>query len=136
MLTNETELRVRYPECDPMGIAHHGTYATWFEIGRSDLLRQTGVSYRNLEEAGEFLPIVDVYIRYKKPARYDDVLRLVSKMTYVSKAKIIFEYELYRDGIMLATGKTTNACINAQGKLQSVPKIILASFEADQALNT
>jgi len=132
MKIHEIEIRVRYPECDPMGFAHHGVYATWFEMGRSEMLRQSGVSYKELEGRGELLPVVDLHIRYKKPARYDDVLRLRSKMTEVTRAKIVFEYELLRDEMLLATGKTVNACIDGEGRLRSIPDVIFDAFEVEK----
>lgn len=128
----EIEIRVRYPECDPMGFAHHGVYATWFEMGRSEMLRQSGVSYKELEEREELLPVVDLSIRYKKPARYDDVLRLRSTMAEVTRAKIIFEYELLRDELLLATGRTVNACIDGEGKLRPIPDVIFDAFEVEK----
>jgi len=115
-----------------MGFAHHGVYATWFEMGRSEMLRQSGVSYKELEERGELLPVVDLHIRYKKPARYDEVLRLRSTMAEVTRAKIVFEYELLRGEMLLATGKTVNACIDREGKLRSIPDVIFDAFEVEK----
>jgi len=131
MDTHEITIRVRYPECDPMGFAHHRVFATWFEIGRSEMLRSKGVSYKELEDHGHLLPVVDIRVRYKKPARYDDLLRLVSRMTEMTRAKIIFEYELFRDDLLLATGRTVNACIDRDGALQPIPDIIFKSFDME-----
>lgn len=133
MNVHEIEFRVRYPECDPMGFAHHGMFATWFEMGRSEMLRQGGTSYRALEEAGQFLPVVEINIRYRKPARYDDVLRLVSTVSSITRAKIVFEYQLYRAHELLTTGRSVNACINRSGQLCPIPDIIQKAFQAESA---
>lgn len=133
MKDHEIEIRVRYPECDPMGFAHHGMFATWFEMGRSEMFRQGGTSYKDLEEAGRFLPVVEINIRYRKPARYDDILRLVSTVSDVTRAKIVFEYKLYRDDELLTTGQTVNACIDSEGQLCPIPAVIHDTFQ-DESL--
>ena len=74
LATHDTEIRVRYPECDPMGVAHHATYPIWFEIGRTEMLRARGGNYRLLEAEGVFLAVVRLEVRYRRPARYDDLL--------------------------------------------------------------
>jgi len=112
-----------------MGFAHHSGFATWFEMGRSEMLRLNGISYREFEEQGHLLPVVDLRIRYKKPARYDDILRLVSHMTEITRAKIVFEYKLFRDDELLATGRTVNACIDRKGDLQPIPESIFQAFK-------
>ncbi len=136
VMTNihELEIRVRYPECDPMGFAHHGMFATWFEMGRSEMFRQSGTSYKELEARGQLLPVVELNIRYRKPARYDDVLRLVSRVVEVTRAKIIFEYELFRGDELLTTGRSVNACIDLEGVLQEIPRVIHGAFEDDGAV--
>jgi len=134
MHTHEMPIRVRYPECDPMGFVHHGVFATWFEMGRSEMMRAGGFTYRSLEESGRLLPVVEINIRYRKPAHYDDELVLVSKMVDVTRAKIIFEYELYRDGTLLATGRTVNACIDRDGRLLPVPDEIFDAFHVEKRL--
>ena len=74
------EVRVRYCECDPMGVVHHANYAVWFEMGRTEMLRSQGGNYRDLEAAGRFLVVVDLSTRFKKPARYDDELTLATHL--------------------------------------------------------
>lgn len=117
-------IRVRYAECDPMGVAHHTAYPVWFEMGRTEMLRssrQNTFSYRDLEAQGILLAVVSLHIRYKRPARYDDLLTLHTKITNVGHAKIEHEYELLRDGVILATASTTLACLDRDGRPRSVP---------------
>ena len=74
------DIRVRYAECDPMGVVHHTVYPVWFEMGRTELLRATGASYREFEEQGLFLVVVRLDVRYRQPARYDDELQLHTRL--------------------------------------------------------
>jgi len=126
MTASITNLRVRYNECDPMGIAHHTAYPVWFEIGRTELLRQSPspITYRDLEAKGLALAVVTLEVRYKRPAKYDDVLELRTTITEMGHVKIKHEYELLRDGALLATGRTTLACLDRQGRPQAVPAIL------------
>jgi len=88
---HEVEIRVRYQETDAMGILHHANYLTYFEIGRTELLRVNGVNYRELESTGVFMVVVRLSCRYHKPARYDDLLRLKTRTARVTAAKIEHE---------------------------------------------
>ncbi len=116
------EIRVRYSECDPMGVAHHTAYPVWFEMGRTELLRATtGLRYRDLEAQGVFLAVVKLDVRYKRPARYDDVLGLETTMTGSGRAKLEHAYELFRDGVLLATGSTTLVCLDSGGRPRPLP---------------
>ena len=128
-------IRVRYHECDPMGVAHHAVYPVWLEMGRTELLRQTfethadasshnGLTYRQLEEQGVFLAVVSLSIKYKQPARYDDVLSLQTTLTSAGHVKIEHEYELSRDGLILATGQSTLACLDQDGRPRELPPML------------
>jgi len=119
---HEIEIRVRYQETDAMGVLHHANYLTYFEIGRTELLRAAGFDYRRVEEAGIFLVIVKITCRYRRPARYDDVLRLRTTLVGVSPAKIEHDYRLFRGDELLAEAQTTLACVDRQGQLQRVPE--------------
>ena len=121
MRAGQLSIRVRYSECDPMGVAHHTTYPVWFEMGRTELLRASDRSYRDYEAEGVFLAVVALEVSYKKPALYDDLLELESVVSEISHVKIIHEYTLRRNGELLATGKTTLACLDRDGKLRPVP---------------
>ena len=93
------EHRVRYRECDPMGIVYHAHYIDMFEAARTEALRATGVSYRQLEEKGYFMPVLDLSVKYNSPARYDDLLIVQCDVTLSdSRVRILFDYEVRRKG--------------------------------------
>ncbi len=117
----EIEIRVRYQETDAMGVLHHANYLTYYEIGRTELLRSQGLSYRELEASGLFMVVVRISSRYYRPARYDDQLLLRTRLTRVTAGKIEHEYELFRDGERIAVGESTLACVDRNGILQRVP---------------
>jgi acyl-CoA thioester hydrolase len=119
---HEIELRVRYQETDPMGFLHHANYFTYFEIGRTELLRASGGNYRRMEEAGLLVVVVKAECRFHRPARYDDVLRLRTTVVRVTAAKIEHEYQLFRGAELLATGHVTMAVVDRQGRVQQVPE--------------
>lgn len=121
MQQHEIEIRVRYKECDPMGVLYHGNYFTYFEIGRTELLRAAGGNYRQMEEDGLLIVVVKAECRYRRPARYDDLLRLRTTITRVSQAKIEHQYELFRDDECLAVGHITLAVLDRSGRVQPVP---------------
>jgi acyl-CoA thioester hydrolase len=114
-------VRVRYCECDPMGVAHHAAYPVWFEMGRTELLRSTGTTYREMEQAGAFLVIVRMQVSYKRPAKYDDEIRLETTMTDVGHVKIEHAYQLFRGDELLCTASTTLACVDRDGKARPLP---------------
>jgi acyl-CoA thioester hydrolase len=119
---HEIEIRVRYQETDAMGVLHHANYLTYFEMGRTELLRANGRSYRDVEADGVFMVIVKIDVRYKRPARYDDVLTLRTTTTRVTAAKIEHEYLLSRGDETIAEGSSTLACVDRQGVVQRVPE--------------
>jgi acyl-CoA thioester hydrolase len=118
---HEIEIRVRYQETDPMGFLHHANYFTYFEIGRTEMLRASGGNYRKMEEAGLFVVVVHAECRFRRPARYDDLVKLRTRVSRVSQAKIEHDYEISRDGEILATGRVKLAVVNRQGEVQRVP---------------
>lgn len=113
-----TRLRVRYAETDQMGVVYHANYFVWFEVGRVELLRTLGHSYRDLEAAGLNLPVIKAECHYRRPARYDDELEVRTTGRLVSLLRVEFRYELVRpaDAIILATGRTEHVPLNAQGR--------------------
>jgi len=119
---HEIELRVRYQETDPMGFLHHAFYFTYFEIGRTELLRASGGNYRQMEAEGMLVVVVRAECRFQRPARYDDVLRLRTTIVRVTPAKIEHEYRLFRQEELLAVGNVTLAVIDREGKVQRVPE--------------
>lgn len=125
LLEHELEVRVRYCETDAMGFLHHANFFNFFEMGRTELLREQGGSYKEMEDNGLLLVVVRLNCSYHQPARYDDVLRLVTRVIRVSACKIDHEYKLYRDTTLLATASSTLACIDRQGKVQRLPDSVL-----------
>lgn len=123
---HSTMIRVRYCECDPMGVAHHSVYAVWFEIGRTELLRAQGGDYRSLEARGVFLAVAKLDVRYRRPARYDDVLELTTHLEDVGHVKIEHRYELRRDSELLATARSTLACLDRDGVVRPLPDELLS----------
>jgi acyl-CoA thioester hydrolase len=119
---HEISLRVRYQETDPMGFLHHANYFTYFEIGRTELLRASGGNYRQMEESGTLVVVVKAECRFRRPARYDDVLRLRTTIVRVTQAKIEHQYELFRDDESLAIAHVTLAVVDRSGKVQPVPE--------------
>jgi acyl-CoA thioester hydrolase len=115
------EIRVRYNECDPMGFVHHSNYLTYMEMGRTELLRASGGRYREMEEAGQFVVVVRSDVRYRKPARYDDLLVVTTEVTKITAAKIVHHYTIRRDETIIVDADITLAVIDRDGRLQRVP---------------
>lgn len=118
------DVRVRYNECDPMGVVHHSVYPIWLEQGRTEMLRADGGRYRDLEAQGLFLAVVKLAVTYRSPARYDDMLRIETTLTRLGRAKIEHEYTIRRDEDVLATGSTTLACIDRAGQVREIPDML------------
>jgi len=125
MMQSRTSITVRYAETDMMGVVYHGSYLPWFEVGRTDLMKQYGLPYRQLEAEGFFLPVLEVGARYLKPARYDDTITIVTTLREKPLLRIKLEYEVRRDDELLATGFTLHAFIDRAGRPVRPP----ASFQ-------
>jgi acyl-CoA thioester hydrolase len=119
---HEIKIRVRYQESDPMGFLHHANYFTYFEMGRTELLRASGGSYRKMEEEGLRVVVVRAECRFHRPAHYDDLLRLRTTVSRITPAKIEHEYRLFRNEELLAVGNVTLALMDSQGQVQRVPE--------------
>ena len=117
----DLQIRVRYAECDPMGYLHHAKYFEYFEMGRTELLRLSGFSYRDMVSSEKFFVVARSQCKFKKPALYDDVLTLTTMMTCATSARIDHEYELRRDNELLCTAQTTLACVDDSGRLIAIP---------------
>jgi acyl-CoA thioester hydrolase len=128
----ETNIRVRYAETDQMGVVYHANHFIWFEVGRVELLRQLGFSYRDMEENdGCCIAVVDARCRYKAPARYDDEIIVRTRLKNVRESLVHFGYELIRaaDGILLAEGETTHIVTDSQMKVRAIPEKYMRVFE-------
>ncbi len=127
----ETRVRVRYAETDQMGVVYHSNYFVWFEIGRVELFRQLGFSYRDMERGdGLFIAVVDARCRYKAPARYDDEVVVRTHLKNVRESVVHFGYELLRagDGELLAEGETTHVVTDSRMKMSPLPDKYLKAF--------
>ena len=127
MFTTQTQLRVRYGETDQMGVVYHGNYALYFEIARTEALRQIDVTYRSLEENGIMMPVVNLTVNYKKPAKYDDLLTIKSFFKVMPTVKTIIDYEVFNEANeLLCTGQTTLVFVDMKtGRPMLPPKEIL-----------
>ena len=128
----EVRLRVRYAETDQMGVVYHANHFIWFEVGRVELLRQFGFSYRDMEQNdGCFIAVVDARCRYKAPVRYDDEVIVRTQLKNVRESLVHFGYELVRvsDGILLAEGETTHLVTDAEMKVRAIPEKYMRAFQ-------
>ncbi len=132
MKSHETQIRVRYAETDAMGFLHHSNYLTYFEIGRTELFRAQGGNYRELEARGFFLVVVQMNVRYRRPARYDDLLTLETSISRVTPARLEHEYRMFRDGQLLTTASSVIACVDADGVVQRIPEEIFVETPPDR----
>ena len=122
MLAGDTQIRVRYAETDRMGLLHHANYLVYFEQARTDLLRDEGKTYKDLEDAGYLLVITKVEVKYKSPAYYDDLLTIRTTVTRTSPVRLEHKYEVFGPaGKLLAEGASTLACVGRDGKIQAMP---------------
>ncbi|MCO6456177.1 MAG: acyl-CoA thioesterase [Pirellulaceae bacterium] len=119
---HEITIRVRYQETDAQGRVHHANYLTYFELGRVELLRAAGYSYRRLEQEEQLLLVVaEATLQYFQPASYDDLLRLITRTHSAKGARLVHHYELFRDQQVLVTGQTVLACVDRQGRVRRLP---------------
>ena len=124
-------LRVRYGDTDRMGFAYYANYLRWFEIGRAEMLRSLGTSYREVEESGVALPVVEASCRYRKPARYDDEIVIETALARLGRASVEFNYRVVReaDDELLATGRTEHCFLAADGRPARAPEALVALLE-------
>jgi acyl-CoA thioester hydrolase len=116
MIQSTVQVTVRYSETDMMGIVYHANYLPWFEVGRTTLLKEIGVPYRKLEEEGFRLPVLEVTAKYIRPAVYDDTLEILTTLAERPLLRIRLEYEVRREGELLATGTSVHAFVDRDGR--------------------
>lgn len=129
---SEARIRVRYAETDQMGVVYHANHFIWFEVGRVELLRQLGFSYRDMEASdGCFIAVVDARCRYKAPAHYDDEIIVRTHIKNIRNSLIHFGYELLRanDGLLLAEGETTHLVTDPQLNVTAIPEKYMSVFK-------
>ena len=125
-----TRLRVRYAETDQMGVVYYANYLVWFEVARTDLLRQRGWSYKAMEDDGVVLPVIEASCQYRRPARYDDEIAIRTEGHMSSPVRMEFRYTLSVSGSPdpIATGKTTHAALSREGRPCRLPERIMQAF--------
>ncbi len=131
----ETIVRVRYAETDQMGIVYYGNYFTWFEIGRVELCRHLGFEYKKMEtEDDSFIIVAEAQCRYKKPARFDDVLTIRTRVAQSQRRTLRFSYEIlsHATGELLATGETMHVICDSRGRPKSLPEKYRKYFPASR----
>jgi acyl-CoA thioester hydrolase len=120
----EIPIRVRYCETDAMGFLHHANFLCFFEMGRTELFRAQGGDYRKMEEGGHFFVVVEMNVKYRAPARFDDLLSLRTRVIRVTPAKLEHEYKLTRDGVAIADANSVLACVDRQGHVRRISDVI------------
>lgn len=130
MPSSVTTVRVRYAETDRMGVVYYANYFVWFEVARADLLRTLGWTYREMEETGVFLPVIDAQCEYRRPARYDDELEVRTTGSLTSPIRMEFSYEVQVKGQpeVAAVGRTVHAALDRDGRPCRLPARIREVF--------
>jgi acyl-CoA thioester hydrolase len=122
MIFSVINIRVRYSETDRMGYLHHANYLNYFEVGRTEILREMGLTYREMEEDGILLPVLSVNVNYKAPAYYDDILTVKTYLKKMPGVKVLFEYEVFNEkSDLICTAESTLVCIDASSRKPRKP---------------
>ena len=130
MISARAQITVRYAETDMMGIVYHANYLPWFEVARTQLLREQGFPYRQLETAGYRLPVLEVAAKYRRPALYDDTLTIVATLREKPLLRIRIDYEVFRGDELLATGQSAHAFCDLTGRPTRPPAAFVARMNA------
>jgi acyl-CoA thioester hydrolase len=120
-----TPIRVRYAETDAMGIVHHAVYPVWMELGRSDFLRELGQSYAEWEAQGVMMSVGEIQVKYRAPAKYDELVEVRTRLAEAGRRKVVFIYEIWRDEIKLAEGRTVHLVTGPDGRSRVIPEHLL-----------
>ncbi len=129
----KTDIRVIYGDTDQMGVVYYANYLRFFEAARNEFIRAKGLRYRDFEvEHGLLLPVIEVAVNYKQPARYDDLVTVEISLTEARRASACFGYRIVRGEELLVTGHTVHACVGLDGRVQRMPKDLLARLSAGE----
>ena len=126
------ETRVTYADTDAMGIVYYSHYLRWFEMGRTELMRSLGISYKEMESQGTYLPVSEVFCRYLISAKYDDVLIIETSVDFLKRASIQFAYRILRkaDEVQMVTGTTLHAFVDREGRIVRVPSSLVGKLKS------
>ena len=129
--SNVTTYRVIYGDTDQMGVVYYANYLRWFEKGRGELLRASGIPYLGIERRGMHFPVAELSCRYFRPAHYDDLIVIETRITSVSRASLTFTYRIMRDteAALLASGWTKHACVDGQGRIMRIQRDLMKALE-------
>jgi acyl-CoA thioester hydrolase len=124
------EIRVRYGDTDAMGIVYYANYLRWFEMGRTEMMRHLGIAYKEIEEQGVYLPVSEAFCKYHRPAKYDDILIVETRIDFLKKVSMQFSYRILRaeDNAELVSGTTLHGFIDRQGRIVKVPPSLAAKI--------
>ena len=128
--TSTSTVRVRYAETDKMGVVYYANYLVWFEVARTDCLRESGWTYRSMEEDGFALPVIEAHCDYKASARYDDQLAITVAARLMSPVRLAFDYTVSRlsDAVLIASGHTIHASVDRTGRPVRLPARVKGLF--------
>ncbi len=129
MIETKAQITVRYAETDMMGIVYHANYLPWFEVARTQLLREQGFPYRQLEADGYRIPVLEVAAKYLRPALYDDTLTIIARIAELPSLRITIEYQVLRDAELLATGRSSHAFCDLNGRPTRPPPAFVARMK-------
>jgi acyl-CoA thioester hydrolase len=129
--TNVTYYRVIYGDCDSMAIVYYANYLKFFEIGRTELLREAGLTYREVEDRGFFLPTTEACLKYLKPALYDDLLTIETMIGFVKRASSRFDYAIYKGEDIVVRGYTIHACLDRDNKIVRFPDFLRNALKGE-----
>lgn len=132
-IRNDHIVRVTYRDTDQMGVVYYANYLVWFEMGRTELLRQAGHTYEEFEKKGYVLPVIYCSCEYKKPARYDDLVCIRTRISTITPVTIIFQYEIFKEktGDLLARGETKHAILTRGGRIARAGNILEEWFKSN-----
>ncbi len=130
MIETTANIRVRFSETDAMGVVYHANYLPWFEVARTKLMAELGLPYRELQDAGYMLPVLEAQCAYKNSAKYDDEISVRAVMKAFPRVRIRIDYEVFRGKELLTTGYTVHAFMNRDGIAIRPPGFFLEKLEA------
>ena len=121
---HRTQIRVTYGDTDAMGIVYYANYLRWFEVARTEMMRHLGIAYKIMEAEGVFLPVSEVFCKYHRSAKYDDILFIETRIDFLKKVSLQFSYRILRaeDGAELVTGSTLHGFVSREGKIVRAPE--------------
>ncbi len=128
MIQTKVTINVRYAETDQMGVAYHGNYLAWFEVARTRMFKDVDISYKKIEQDGYYFPVLEVSVKYHRPALYDDDLTVVARLEEKPVLRTRINYEVYRGDTLLVTGSTTHAFIDREGRPVRPPPYVTAKM--------